>query len=109
MPPFPRTPLILPGFDELLLAYSDRSAFVPLEHKPVISQPNGLFSSTVIIRGKLVAVWRRTFKKETVSIEVLPIVPLDRDLLDAIRSATEKFAAFHKATLDFDGRLKPMK
>ena len=107
LPSQPRSPLILPGFDELLLAYSDRSAFIPHEHKHVISQPNGLFSSTVVMKGKVVAVWRRTFKKDRITVEVEPLVNLDREQMNRIKSAAAKFAIFHGSTLEFKGKLKP--
>ena len=107
LPSQPRSPLILPGFDELLLAYSDRSAFIPHEHKHVISQPNGLFSSTVVMKGKVVAVWRRTFKKDRITVEVEPLVNLDREQMNRIKSAAAKFAILHGSTLEFKGKLKP--
>ena len=44
----------LPGFDEFLLGYQDRSASLAAEHAPVIVPGNnGMFQSTIVIGGRV--------------------------------------------------------
>jgi hypothetical protein len=52
--------LLLPGFDELVLGYADRSATVPPEHAEQLAPGrNGVFRSTVVTGGRVVGTWRR--------------------------------------------------
>ena len=54
------TALALPGFDELLLGYQDRSATLDPEYAPRICPGgNGVFQPTLVIDGRVVGTWRR--------------------------------------------------
>jgi hypothetical protein len=63
-----RTVLMLPGFDELLLGYADRSASLASAHAPrTVPGNNGMFKATVVSRGRVVGLWsRRTTAGKTV-------------------------------------------
>ncbi|WP_051214821.1 winged helix DNA-binding domain-containing protein [Granulicoccus phenolivorans] len=53
--------LLLPGFDELILGYRDRSATVAPEHEQFLAPGgNGVFRPTVISAGRVVGTWRRS-------------------------------------------------
>jgi hypothetical protein len=64
----PRSVLMLPGFDELLLGYADRSASLGSAHAPLTAPGNnGMFKATVVSRGRVVGLWsRRTTSVKTV-------------------------------------------
>ncbi|MFQ1000637.1 winged helix DNA-binding domain-containing protein [Modestobacter sp. SSW1-42] len=50
---------LLPGFDELVLGYADRSCTVPAEHAArIVPGGNGVFRPTVVSAGRAVATWR---------------------------------------------------
>ena len=50
---------LLPGFDELVLGYADRSCTVPPEHADrIVPGANGVFRPTVVAGGRVVATWR---------------------------------------------------
>lgn len=52
--------MLLPGFDEMVLGYADRTAVVPAEHSDkVVPGGNGMFLGTVVSRGTAVGTWRR--------------------------------------------------
>lgn len=51
---------LLPGFDEYLLGYQDRSAVVPTQFATqVVPGGNGIFLSTIISDGEVVGTWKR--------------------------------------------------
>jgi hypothetical protein len=55
-----RGALLLPGFDELVLGYGDRSAVLPPDFSGhVVPGGNGMFLATVVVAGRAVATWRR--------------------------------------------------
>ena len=59
---------LLPGFDEYVLGYKDRSAILaPEEELRVVPGRNGMFLGTVVVGGLVVGTWnRRTTTKRTV-------------------------------------------
>jgi hypothetical protein len=49
---------LLPGFDEFVLGYGDRSAVVAPEHfQQIVPGNNGMFRSTVVHQGRIVGTW----------------------------------------------------
>ncbi|WP_432533811.1 winged helix DNA-binding domain-containing protein [Kineococcus arenarius] len=51
---------LLPGFDEFLLGYADRSHVLPAEHaERVVPGGNGVFRGTVVHGGVVVGTWSR--------------------------------------------------
>lgn len=52
---------VLPGFDEYLLGYGDRTLFMEPEHMPAVCPGNnGAFRATVVIDGRVGATWTAT-------------------------------------------------
>lgn len=71
--PAENTLFLLPGFDEYLLGYTDRTdALPPKYEKEVNGTGNGLFVSTIVVDGKVEGTWRRAFRKDTAVIEIMP-------------------------------------
>ncbi|MCE1175236.1 MAG: winged helix DNA-binding domain-containing protein [Propionibacteriales bacterium] len=63
---------LLPGFDEFILGYRDRSFAVADEHASrLVPGNNGMFRASIVIDGHVVGVWRRggTPKKPTIIAE----------------------------------------
>ncbi|MBV8216612.1 MAG: AlkZ family DNA glycosylase [Verrucomicrobia bacterium] len=60
---------LLPGFDEYLLGYRDRSAALdPAIVQKIQPGSNGIFSSTIVIDGKVVGTWKRELTKKAVTV-----------------------------------------
>jgi hypothetical protein len=69
---------ILPGFDEYLLGFKDRSLMVAPEHlSAIIPGGNGVFQSTVVRSGRVVATWKRTVGRKQTVVRVAPFADLD--------------------------------
>ena len=87
--------LALPGFDEYLLGYKDRSLMVAEEHKQaIIPGGNGVFQSTIVRDGRVVGIWKRTLGKTRVQIAVQPLVPLRKTDRARIERAFEGYGRF---------------
>jgi winged helix DNA-binding protein len=53
--------VLLPGFDELVLGYADRSCTVPAEFaERIVPGNNGMFRATVVSDGRVVGTWKRS-------------------------------------------------
>lgn len=65
---------MLPGFDEYLLGFKDRSLMAaPEVMAGVIPGGNGIFRNTVVLGGQVVATWTKAVKATRVDITVLPL------------------------------------
>jgi len=95
------TVYLLPGFDEYLLGYKDRSAVLdPAHAKKVVPGGNGMFKPIIVIDGQVVGIWQRTLRKKTVTIELQPFNTLNDAEREAIATAAEAYGAFLNRTVD---------
>jgi len=68
---------LLPGFDEYLLGYRDRSAIITAEHlSKVVPGGNGVFLPMIVVAGQVVGVWRRTVGKKALNVVLTPFIQL---------------------------------
>jgi hypothetical protein len=83
--------LALPGFDEYMLGYKDRSLMAsPSDLAAIIPGGNGVFQSTLVRDGRVVATWKRVLGARGVTVTVLPLSPLSGDLAEVLKP----FASF---------------
>ena len=60
---------LLPGFDEYMLGYKDRSAALHIDHSnTIVPGGNGMFLATIVIDGQVVGTWKRVIRSKTVTI-----------------------------------------
>ncbi|TFV81157.1 winged helix DNA-binding domain-containing protein [Blastococcus sp. CT_GayMR20] len=77
--------LLLPGFDEFLLGYGDRTAVVPTGFADrIVPGGNGMFRPTVVHGGRVVATWRWTGRGAKRTVDVEPFTELPREVAAAI-------------------------
>lgn len=93
--PKPGTTCLLPGFDEYLLGYRDRSAALKQEHSNIIVPGgNGMFLPTLVIDGTVRGKWRRTQNAKKVTVTVTPFEPLTPKEIDAIHVPLQRYSAY---------------
>ena len=89
------TVYLLPGFDEYLLGYADRSAVLAAEYATrIVPGGNGVFTPTIISDGRVVGTWKRTFRKGAMIIDPHPFTSLTTDEHHAFTVAAERYGAF---------------
>jgi hypothetical protein len=65
----PETLLYLPAYDEFMISYKDRTAALDPAFSQTTITGNGIFKPIIVVNGKVIGTWKRTFKKDTVIIE----------------------------------------
>lgn len=86
---------LLPGFDEFMLGYKDRSPALVVEHaQKVVPGNNGVFLPTIVIDGQVVGIWKKTLRKSGVTITLLPFQPLSSDTLTKLERAAIRYGDF---------------
>lgn len=62
--------LLLPGFDEHLLGYTERSSVLAPEHfERIVPGRNGMFRATVVERGRVRGIWLKTARAKATRID----------------------------------------
>lgn len=99
--PDPPRMLLLPGFDEFMLGYKDRSLFLGPEHlRRVVPGMNGVFKSTVVEHGRVIGTWQRKVMAKSVRVTVTGFDPLKPAQRKAVTAPAEQYAAFLNTDLD---------
>ncbi len=86
---------LLPGFDEYLLGYTDRSA--PLAGRPqgdIVPGNNGMFLSTIVVNGEIVGTWRRTVRAKGVEVVAQPWRELSATARRGFERAARRYAEY---------------
>ena len=87
------TPLafLLPPYDEFVIGYANfnrsRTAGQDLEHSMV-------FDSTIVHGGRFIGSWRRTFQKDSVTVQIAPFQPFTTDQSEAVDAAVRRYGQF---------------
>jgi hypothetical protein len=85
----------LPGFDEYILGYQDRSAVLAAQHaEKICPGSNGMFISSIVIDGQVVGTWKRTVKKNSIAVTAIPFTKLSKAEMAAFKQAVERYGAF---------------
>lgn len=96
--PGQRSVLLLPGFDEFLLGYQDRSLVLAPEHaNKIVPGGNGVFKKTIVAGGEVIGTWGRAGTKT--SAAVVPELfdqarPLGAGAQAAFTKAAEQYLKF---------------
>jgi hypothetical protein len=92
---------VLPGFDEYLLGYKDRSAVLEPEHfQKIVPGGNGMFMPTIISNGRVVGSWKREVKKDKLLITPAPFNTLSPAETLTFRVAAERYGHFMNKSIE---------
>lgn len=93
---------LLPGFDEYLLGYADRSVQLdPVHADRVVPGGNGIFLPMAVVRGRVVGAWTRTERSRDVRVTLTPFEPLDAAAVRALGAAARRYARFLAVPVSF--------
>jgi hypothetical protein len=87
--------LLVPGFDEYLLGYKDRSAMLNAEDvNRIIPGGNGVFKPTIVANGRVIGTWKWTIKKATVDIQAIPFTEFTKRQVQAFSKASHLYTEY---------------
>jgi hypothetical protein len=85
---------LLPAFDEYLVGYQDRRAVLDPQMVKRINAGGGMLNPTIVFDGQVAGTWKRTLKKDSVTITPTWFSPPTEPQIDALHLATQRYAAF---------------
>jgi hypothetical protein len=87
--------LVLPGFDEYMLGFKDRSLMLAAEHmQAIVPGGNGVFQSTIVRGGRVIGTWKRTASRSRIVVAVRPLLPVGPSDRARIEDAFKPYAYF---------------
>ena len=87
---------MLPGFDEYMLGYTDRSLQLG-EHQRTYGSSvsaNGTFSPTIVVDGRIVGTWRRSLARDRVEIATVTFRDLSTLEKRGLAATAERYGRF---------------
>lgn len=90
----PDSVYLLPAFDEYLISYKNRNAVIAADHHKKAISNNGIFRPTIVVNGQISGLWKRTFQKENVLVELDHFRPHDKGEVNLVVQAAEKYGNF---------------
>jgi hypothetical protein len=88
------TVFLLPNYDEYIVSYKDRSATIESTDINKADPRGTIFNHTIIINGRISAIWKRTIATNKIDIQIIPFKPLSKVNQSAITSAAKRYAKF---------------
>jgi len=86
---------LLPGFDEYVLGYKDRSAVLAPEHSTaIVPGGNGVFRPTIVADGEVVGTWRQPSRRGQIVIEPALFTPQPRWFAKGLAAAVDAYGSF---------------
>jgi hypothetical protein len=87
--------MLLPNYDEYLIAYKERAAFVDQARAAnVVARSGGALANHLMIDGRLAGGWSRTISSNTVQVEVAPYKKLTPAQARAVSNAAECYGEY---------------
>ena len=88
------TAFLVPGFDEYFIAYHDRSGILDRQYAKQLNQGGGMVSGAVVVNGKMVGGWRRTFVGKQVKMSLTLFENISEKAQREINLQVKKFGIF---------------
>jgi hypothetical protein len=83
---------LLPAFDEYLVGYRDRTAV--LADKWAVNAGGGMLAPAMVIDGRVAGTWKRTLKRDGVTIALNPFASLGKRERQTLAVPAERFGRF---------------
>ncbi len=84
----------LPEFDNLVLAYDDRSRVIADEHRPLVTTKNLRVKATFLVDGVVAGIWTVATKRRVATLSLEPFVSLPQRAVKALTAEGEALARF---------------
>jgi hypothetical protein len=85
---------LLPAYDEYIISYKDRRDALPAHALARVISSNGIFWPVIVVNGQVVGLWKRTIKRDKVSVMLDMFNPSSIASMDNIEKAALQYGHF---------------
>lgn len=93
---------ILSGFDEFILGYKDRTPSVDPKFLKQVQTVNGLFSHCIIEKGKVIATYKKSVKKDELVFKLNPFNKLKAAQIAGIKEAAKVYEKYFEKKVQIE-------
>jgi hypothetical protein len=87
--------LLLPGFDEYITGFKDRSAFLDHQYaRRITPGNNAVFKPTIVHRGRVVGTWQAVTRAKATEVRATPFDHFDVAQIAGIEAAAELYGSY---------------
>ena len=97
-----QTIYLLPNFDEYTVGYTDRSAIFDVSDTEKFDTPGNVLNPTIVLDGLVVGTWKRTIKKQTVTLTPSLFTTLTKAEASALIESASRYSAFLNLPVNID-------
>jgi hypothetical protein len=97
-----QTIYLLPNFDEYTVGYTDRSAIFDMSDTEKFDTRGNVLNPTIVLDGLVVGTWKRTIKKETVTLTPSLFTTLTKDETHALVASANRYGAYLDMPVNID-------
>jgi hypothetical protein len=87
-------PRLLPEFDNLVLAWDDRSRVIADEHRPLVTTKNLRVKATFLVDGVVAGIWTVAVKRKVATLTLEPFARVPKRALKALTAEAERLVRF---------------
>jgi hypothetical protein len=86
---------LLPGFDEYMLGYTDRTPILAAQYAGrIVPGNNGMFMPTIVSDGQVIGLWKRILKKDKILVEAMPFEKVSKAKIKSITTQAKKYGKY---------------
>jgi len=97
-----QTIYLLPNFDEYTVGYTDRSAIFDMSDAEKFDTPGNVLNPTIVLDGLVIGTWKRTIKKDTVTLNPSLFTTLNKARSRALLESSSRYSAFLNLPVNID-------
>jgi hypothetical protein len=86
-------PRLLPEFDNLMLAWDDRSRVIADEHRPLVTTKNLRVKATFLVDGVVAGTWTLAVKRRVATLTLEPFAKVPRGAAKELQAEAHRLAA----------------
>jgi len=85
---------LLPGFDEFILGYKDRSLVLNPAYTKRVNPGGGMLKPTVVVNGQVLGIWSYKKKRNKMTVSIQPFRDIESSALTLIEKAAKRLGSF---------------
>jgi hypothetical protein len=89
-----RTIYLLPNFDEYTVGYTDRSAILNVSDAEKFASRGDVLNPVIVLDGRVIGTWKRTMKKDSVTLAPNLFTSLNENETQALTIATNRYGTY---------------
>lgn len=86
---------LIPGYDEFLISYKDRSPSLELVHNRKVVSVNGIFRPTLVVNGQVSGLWKMISSDKSVNITVDSFKQVPKIVQSKVNAASKLIERFY--------------